>query len=95
MAQALAEPADVQMVWTTLQEALQAHYAAMPAMMVNKHKFYHRNQEEGETINQHIAALQKTAAHCKFSNIEEVMIGIEGYHGIEGYQSTEKVTSEA
>lgn len=75
MAEALSEPETLKTVtWMALQDFLQTHYAPIPSPMVYKHEFYHRKQQEGETINQYVAALRKAVAHCEFSNIEESMM---------------------
>ncbi|XP_034260979.1 uncharacterized protein LOC117656925 [Pantherophis guttatus] len=75
MAQALSEPAEVQKVpWATLQETLRAHYAPLPSRMVSRFEFWRRSQEEGETVDQYVAALRKAAAHCEYRNPEEAML---------------------
>lgn len=75
MAEALSVPTPLHVVlWQTLQESLWAHYVPIPSPMVYKNEFYHQRQEEGETINQYVAALRKSTARCKFSNLEETIM---------------------
>lgn len=58
MAEALSEPADLQMVpWPTLQESLQAHYAPIPSTMVNMIFNTGGKRKARPEINQYITAL--------------------------------------
>lgn len=47
--------------WDTLLVKLKNHYAPAPSRIACRYAFYHRNQEEGESINHHVAALRKAA----------------------------------
>lgn len=50
------------------------HYAPKPSWIACWHAFYHRNQAEGELINQYIAALRKAGLYCKFRDLDEFLL---------------------
>ncbi|CAI5771650.1 Hypothetical predicted protein [Podarcis lilfordi] len=57
-ARALVVPLAVQAApWDTIQEKLCNHYVPKPSKIAARHAFYHRNQAEGESINNYTAAL--------------------------------------
>lgn len=60
--------------WETLMTKLRCHYAPIPSRIALRHAFYHRNQKEGETINQFIAALRAAALYCKFRNLDDALL---------------------
>lgn len=61
-ARALLAPQTVQDVpWETLLATLKGHYAPLPSRVARRYAFRHRYQEEGETINQYMAALRAAA----------------------------------
>ncbi|CAI5796747.1 Hypothetical predicted protein [Podarcis lilfordi] len=59
IAQALVGPVAVQAApWDMIQEKLCNHYAPKPSKIAARHAFYHRNQAEGESINNYTTALR-------------------------------------
>ncbi|KAG8127995.1 hypothetical protein E2320_014862 [Naja naja] len=75
MAQALLAPLSVQTVlWETLLAKLKSHYAPMPSRIARCHTFHHRNQAEGENINQYVAALRAALLYCDFDNLEDILL---------------------
>ncbi|CAI5788482.1 Hypothetical predicted protein [Podarcis lilfordi] len=71
-ARALVAPLAVQAEpWDTIQEKLRNHYT--PKMAAH-HAFYHRNQAEGESINNYTAALRQAAMHCEFRDLDDALM---------------------
>lgn len=45
-----------------------------PLVIAERFKFHHRNQKEGETVAQYVAALRKLTEHCDFKDyLDEVL----------------------
>ena len=45
------------------------HLNPTPIIIAERYKFYHRSQEEGESLCQHLAELRKIAQYCDFGDI--------------------------
>ncbi|CAI5762137.1 Hypothetical predicted protein [Podarcis lilfordi] len=60
--------------WDTIQEKLCNHYAPKPSKIAARHAFYHRNQAEGESINNYTTALRQAAMHCKFRDLDDALM---------------------
>ena len=74
-AKALLAPIAIQSAkWDELQSKLQNHYAPKPSRIARRHAFHHRNQAEGESINQYVAALRKAALYCEFGDLEDALL---------------------
>ncbi|CAI5795812.1 Hypothetical predicted protein [Podarcis lilfordi] len=74
-AQALVAPLAVQAEpWDTIQEKLRNHYAPKPSKIAAHHAFYHRNQAEGESINNYTTALRQAAMHCEFRDLDNALM---------------------
>ncbi|CAI7935558.1 Hypothetical predicted protein, partial [Podarcis lilfordi] len=56
-----------------IQEKLRNHYAPKPSKIAARHAFYHRNQAEGESINNYTTALQQAAMHCEFRDLDDAL----------------------
>ncbi|CAI5785653.1 Hypothetical predicted protein [Podarcis lilfordi] len=74
-ARALVAPLAVQAApWDTIQEKLRNHYAPKPSKIAARHVFYHRNQAEGESINNYTTALRQAAMHCEFRDLDDALM---------------------
>lgn len=74
IAWALIRPQSVQSVpWETLLAKLRNHYASMPSRTAHRYSFHHRNQHEGESINQYVAALRSAALYCELRDLDDVL----------------------
>uniref|UniRef100_A0A670K393 CCHC-type domain-containing protein n=1 Tax=Podarcis muralis TaxID=64176 RepID=A0A670K393_PODMU len=74
-ARALVAPEAVQATpWDTIQEKLRNHYAPKPSKIAARHAFYHRNQAEGESINNYTTALRQAAMHCEFRDLDDALM---------------------
>ncbi|CAI5779509.1 XP_034969502.1LOW QUALITY PROTEIN: uncharacterized protein K02A2.6-like [Podarcis lilfordi] len=74
-ARALLSPEAIQAAqWDTIQEKLRNHYAPKPSKIAARYAFYHRNQAEGESINNYTAALRQAAMHCEFQDLDDVLM---------------------
>ncbi|CAI5768341.1 Hypothetical predicted protein [Podarcis lilfordi] len=74
-ARALVVPLAVQAApWDTIQEKLRNHYAPKPSKIAARHTFYHRNQAEGESINNYTTALRQAAMHCEFRDLDDALM---------------------
>ena len=49
-----------------LVKLVQEHHQPPPSFIVQRYNFNMRNQKEGETIAQFVAALRRLSEHCKF-----------------------------
>ena len=59
-----AKPTDK--TFTLLVGALKEHLIPTPIKIAERYKFYHRNQQTGESLNKYIAELRKLSEHCQF-----------------------------
>lgn len=50
------------------------HCAPKLSRIVIQHTLHNQNQADGESINSYIAALYKATIHCKFWDLEEVLL---------------------
>ncbi|CAI5771789.1 Hypothetical predicted protein [Podarcis lilfordi] len=71
--------------WDTIQEKICNHYAPKPSKIAAHHAFYHRNQAEGESINNYTTALRQAARHCKFRDLDgalmdQIVCGVRDIH---------------
>ncbi|CAI5761859.1 Hypothetical predicted protein [Podarcis lilfordi] len=57
-----------------IQEKLRNHYAPKPSKIAAHHAFYHRNQAEGGSINNHTTALRQAAMHCEFQDLDGALM---------------------
>ncbi|CAI5765378.1 XP_034969502.1LOW QUALITY PROTEIN: uncharacterized protein K02A2.6-like [Podarcis lilfordi] len=74
-ARALLAPEAVQAApWDTIQEKLCNHYVPKPSKIAARHAFYHRNQAEGESINNYTTALQQAAMYCEFRDLDDALM---------------------
>ncbi|CAI5797239.1 Hypothetical predicted protein, partial [Podarcis lilfordi] len=74
-ARALVAPEAVQATpWDTIQEKLCNHYAPKQSKIAARHAFYHRNQAEGESINNYTTALRQAAMHCEFRDLDDALM---------------------
>lgn len=72
---ALLAPQSIHSVfWDTLLVKLKNHYVLARSRIACCYAFYHRNQEEGESINHYVAALRKAALYCEFFNLEDYLL---------------------
>lgn len=53
---------------------LKNHYAPTPSRIARCHAFHRRYQEEGESINQYVAALRTAALYCDFRYLDDVLL---------------------
>ncbi|CAI5786801.1 Hypothetical predicted protein [Podarcis lilfordi] len=60
--------------WDTIQEKLRNHYVPKPSKIAARHAFYHRNQAEGESINNYTTALRQAAMHCEFRDLDDALM---------------------
>ncbi|CAI5785401.1 Hypothetical predicted protein [Podarcis lilfordi] len=75
MARALVAPEAVQATpCDTIQEKLRNHYMPKPSKIAARHAFYHRNQAEGESINNYTTALRQAAMHCEFRDLDDALM---------------------
>ncbi|CAH1375878.1 unnamed protein product, partial [Tenebrio molitor] len=51
-----------------LKRILQEFYAPKPLEIAENYRFYQRNQEDGESLQDYAAALQKLTINCNFGN---------------------------
>lgn len=42
------------------------HYSPKPLIIAERFRFHKRNQEEGESVSQFVAALKRLSEHCEF-----------------------------
>ena len=54
-----------------LVKALQEHLNPKPLVIAERFRFHHRNQQEGETVAQYMAALRKHSERCDFGDYLE------------------------
>ena len=52
--------------YKTLAKTLTDHLLPTPILIAERHKFYSRNQEPGETLSEYIAHLRSLTEHCQF-----------------------------
>lgn len=45
---------------------LNDHFSPKPIIIAERFRFHKRNQEEGESVAQHVAILKKLSEHCDF-----------------------------
>ena len=50
-----------------LVTCLQNHLQPRPTIIAERYKFHQRNQNQGETVAEYLAALRRTAAECQFA----------------------------
>ncbi|KAG8132945.1 hypothetical protein E2320_010758, partial [Naja naja] len=60
--------------WEVFMTKLGSHYSPMPLRIAHRHAFYHRNQKEGESINQFMSALRTAALYCEFINLDDALL---------------------
>ena len=51
-----------------LVKVLEDHLKPKPLVIAERFKFHHRNQKDGETVAQYVAALRKLTEHCDFKD---------------------------
>ena len=51
-----------------LVKVLEDHLKPKPLVIAERFKFHHRNQKDGETVAQYVAALHKLMKHCDFKD---------------------------
>jgi len=51
-----------------LVQILQEYYAPAPLEIAENFTFHQRKQQEGESVQQYVAALRKLSIHCKFGD---------------------------
>lgn len=60
--------------WDVLLSKLRDHYATAPSCIARRHAFHHRNQAEGESISQFVAALRSVALYFQFRDLDNVLL---------------------
>lgn len=60
--------------WEDFMAKLKKHYAPAPSRIARRQHFYHRDQAEGESISQYVAALRKAARHCQFDKLDDYLL---------------------
>ncbi|XP_060543768.1 uncharacterized protein K02A2.6-like isoform X2 [Pantherophis guttatus] len=74
MAIDLVAPRDIEEVpWTDLLQILEEHYAPTGTPVANRFTFHQRDQKEGETIKEFVAALRQIAASCEFDHVDNAI----------------------
>lgn len=75
MARALVVPKSITAIpCDVLLAKLKNHYAPMPSHIVHRHMFHRRNQAEGKSINQFVAALRAAALYREFRDLNDVLL---------------------
>ncbi|XP_061164466.1 uncharacterized protein K02A2.6-like [Saccostrea echinata] len=52
-----------------LTKALKDHYSPKPLVIVERFRFHKRDQQEGESVREYIAALRKLSEFCEFKDV--------------------------
>ncbi|XP_062596796.1 uncharacterized protein LOC134258285 [Saccostrea cucullata] len=52
-----------------LTKALKEHYSPRPLVIVERFRFHKRDQQEGESVREYIAALRKLSEFCEFKDV--------------------------
>lgn len=60
--------------WDEFMNKLKRHYTPAPSRIARRQHFYHRDQAEGESISQYVAALRKAARHCQFVDLDDYLL---------------------
>ena len=61
------------MTLADLKAVLKTHYQPKKVIIAERYKFHRRNQAEGESIADFVAALRKLAIDCDFGNLNEAL----------------------
>ncbi|KAJ2953305.1 hypothetical protein O0L34_g891 [Tuta absoluta] len=59
---------------TCLLTKFETYFGAKPNITVRRYKFFTRNQEDGENIDQYVTALRLLSQQCEFSTLQEELI---------------------
>ena len=57
-----------------LVEVLTKHYSPKKGEIMQRHRFYTRSRQTGETVAEFVADLRCLAAHCRFGDTLETML---------------------
>lgn len=57
-----------------LLKKFDSYFGTKPNITLMRYKFFTRNQEEGESIQQYVTALRLMSKNCKFDSLEEDLI---------------------
>ena len=83
-----AKPAEKS--YSDIVKILQAHLNPAPLKIAERFRFLQRMQEEGETIGQYIACLQKMTEYCDYGTMLNQMLKDKLIHG-----ESQKYSAEA
>ena len=59
--------------FTMIVKTMQDHLSPQPAEIARRHAFYCRDQKEGESVAEFVAALRTAARHCDFKELETML----------------------
>ncbi|KAL0839884.1 hypothetical protein ABMA28_016507 [Loxostege sticticalis] len=51
-----------------------SYFGTKPNITVSRYKFFSRNQEDGESIDQYVTALRLLSKQCEFANLQESLL---------------------
>ncbi|XP_075163522.1 uncharacterized protein LOC142236147 [Haematobia irritans] len=72
----IATPVDISSEAFTFKRAIQllsGHFCPPPNQIIQRFQFYRRDQKNGESVPEFLAALRKLSQHCEFSDLDAVL----------------------
>jgi hypothetical protein len=69
-----------------LTQLLNKHLSPKPLIIAERYRFYKRDQQEGESVNEYVAQLRKLSKYCEFSAFlndalrDKIVCGVRNVH---------------
>ena len=84
-----------EMPFKDIVEVMGRHLTLKPLVIADRYKFYRGNQEEGQSIREFLAKLQKLAETCEFGNYRDEALRDRLVCGINSKATRRKLLGEA